>query len=71
MQLVRAFIQFWFDFIVGDAWEVAVGVGVSLVVIAVVIDRFGGATWLSFALFAAVLTFSWLAILRATAGKRI
>lgn len=71
MHLARAFIRFWFDFIVGDAWEVAAGIGVSLVIIAVAVDRYGGATWLAFALFAAVLAFSWLAILRATAGKRV
>jgi hypothetical protein len=70
MRLVLAFIQFWFDFIVGDAWEVAVGVGVSLILIGVAVDRYGGATWLSFVLFAAVLAFNALAILRATAGKR-
>lgn len=71
MRFARAFVRFWFDFIVGDAWEVAVGIGVSLVVIGVAVDRLGGATWLAFVLFAAVLAFSWLAILRATASHRL
>jgi hypothetical protein len=70
MRLVRQFIQFWIDFIVGDAWEVAAGIGISLVAIGIIVDRYGAATWMSFALFASVLLFSWLAILRATAGKR-
>ena len=71
MRVIRQFIQFWIDFIVGDAWEVALGIGVSLVVIGVIVDRYGGAAWLSFVLVAAVMASSWLAILRATAGKRV
>ena len=30
MKYVRGFFAFWYDFIVGDAWEVAVGVVVTL-----------------------------------------
>jgi hypothetical protein len=32
---VRNFFAFWYDFIVGDAWEVAAGVLIALVVSAV------------------------------------
>ena len=32
MNLLRKFGQFWYDFIVGDAWELAVGVVIALVV---------------------------------------
>jgi hypothetical protein len=33
MRYLKGFFAFWYDFIVGEAWEVAVGVGTSLVVI--------------------------------------
>ena len=32
MKYVRGFFAFWYDFIVGDAWEVAAGVVFALVV---------------------------------------
>jgi hypothetical protein len=35
MRYLKGFFAFWYDFIVGDAWEVAVGVGTSLVISAV------------------------------------
>ena len=34
MKYLRSFGYFWYDFIVGDSWETAVGVGAAL-----------GATW--------------------------
>ncbi len=33
MKYVKGFFAFWYDFIVGDAWEVAAGVVVCLVVL--------------------------------------
>ncbi len=33
MRFIKAFFAFWYDFIVGDAWEVAAGVLASLVVL--------------------------------------
>lgn len=30
MKYIRAFLLFWYDFIVGDAWEVAAGVAITL-----------------------------------------
>ncbi|HUS14802.1 MAG TPA: hypothetical protein VM536_07255 [Chloroflexia bacterium] len=33
MKYVRGFIAFWYDFIVGDAWEVAAGVVFGLLVL--------------------------------------
>lgn len=30
MKYITAFFAFWYDFIVGDAWEVAAGVVISL-----------------------------------------
>ncbi len=37
MKYVRGFFAFWYDFIVGDAWEVAAGVVAALVFIGVLI----------------------------------
>ncbi len=36
MRYVTGFFRFWYDFIVGDAWEVAAGVLIALVVTAVI-----------------------------------
>ena len=36
MSLVRGFLYFWYDFLVGDAWDIALGVVVVLAVLAVV-----------------------------------
>ena len=33
MKYIKAFLAFWYDFIVGDAWEVAVGVLVALLLL--------------------------------------
>ncbi len=33
MKYIKAFFAFWYDFIVGDAWEVAAGVVISLLAI--------------------------------------
>ncbi|MEA2573064.1 MAG: hypothetical protein QOH93_362 [Chloroflexia bacterium] len=33
MKYVRGFFAFWYDFIVGDAWEVAAGVVLSLLLL--------------------------------------
>ena len=30
MKYIKAFLFFWYDFIVGDAWEVAAGVLIAL-----------------------------------------
>ena len=47
MNAVLGFLQFWYDFIVGDAWEVAAGVIVGLV-LTWAIQHSGGETvaWL-------------------------
>ncbi|MDP9164619.1 MAG: hypothetical protein M3O32_00875 [Actinomycetota bacterium] len=45
MAKLRAFLAFWYDFIVGDDWRVAVTVAAALVV-SVVVDRLTGtAPW--------------------------
>jgi hypothetical protein len=59
MRYVKGFFAFWYDFIVGDAWEVAVGVGTSLVVISAITDSGEAALrrsgWVFLALIIAVL----------------
>ncbi len=36
MKYITGFVAFWYDFIVGDAWEVAVGVIVGLIVLGLI-----------------------------------
>ena len=33
MKYIKGFFAFWYDFIVGDAWEVAAGVAVTLILL--------------------------------------
>ena len=48
MTFVRGFGQFWWDFIVGDDWKIAVTVTLVLVVGAIVVAAAPtGATWLA------------------------
>lgn len=42
MKYITGFFAFWYDFIVGDAWEVAAGVVAGLVALYLVV-RFMGA----------------------------
>lgn len=37
MKYIRGFFAFWYDFIVGDAWEVAAGVIVALLLLYVAV----------------------------------
>ena len=70
MRFPRNFVAFWIDFIFGDAWEVAAGVALVLVAIAIAGDRWGGRPVAGFALLAVVLGVNWLALQRATADVR-
>ncbi|MCW2588036.1 MAG: hypothetical protein JWQ86_463 [Mycobacterium sp.] len=67
---LRAFGMFWYDFIVGDDWRVAVSIAVALAA-TVAVDRLSGAQpwswWLLVAVVAAVLP---LSIHRATRRER-
>ncbi len=66
MDTLRSFVRFWIDFIVGDAWEVAVGLAVTLVVIAILAGQGRGEAILGFILVASVLVFNWIALRRET-----
>ena len=41
MKYIKGFFTFWFDFIVGDAWEVAAGVLIALVVLYAAVQVWG------------------------------
>ena len=43
MRAVRRFLQFWYDFIVGDDWTLAVGVVVAVAVTWALADIFSAA----------------------------
>jgi hypothetical protein len=46
MSRLIAFARFWYDFIVGDDWRVAVGVGVAIGLTAVLSSSGRSAWWL-------------------------
>ncbi len=46
MRYLRAFLHFWYDFIIGDDWTVAAGVDVALVATAVLAHNGVPAWWL-------------------------
>lgn len=39
MKFIKAFFGFWYDFIVGDCWEIAAGVTILVSVAAIAISR--------------------------------
>jgi hypothetical protein len=43
---IKGFARFWYDFIVGDDWTVAVGVVIALALTALVADLGVSAWWL-------------------------
>ena len=46
MKYVRAFLRFWWDFVVGDDWRVAAGLAVALGLTVFLVDRGVDAWWL-------------------------
>jgi hypothetical protein len=46
MRYIRSFALFWWDFIVGDDWRVALGVGVALALTALLTHDGVNAWWL-------------------------
>jgi hypothetical protein len=65
MQYISNFLQFWYDFVVGDDWVVAVGVVAALVVTALLAHASIAAWWLMPLAVAALLATS---LWRATRG---
>jgi len=65
MRMLRAFLSFWYDFIVGDDATIAVGVVVALAATAILASLHVPAWWL---LPAAVVVLLGLSLLRASRG---
>jgi len=59
---MRRFARFWWDFVIGDDWRVAVGVALAIVAVAVLHHRHVAAWWL---LPPAVLLLLYVALRRA------
>jgi hypothetical protein len=55
VDFLRGFVAFWYDFVVGDDWTVAVGVLVLLAVCGVLAHVGLAATWLVMTLGVAVI----------------
>jgi len=45
---IRGFFNFWYDFFIGDAWELAAGAVIALVVAWVLAQAANGVAWLVF-----------------------
>ena len=58
MRRIRAFGQFWWDFVVGDDWRAAAGVLLAIGATAALVGAGLDAWWLMPAAVAAVLTLS-------------
>ena len=67
MRVLRAFLRFWYDFIVGDDWIVAAGVVLALVATALLAHARVPAWWL---LPAAVVVLLTAAVARAARAGR-
>jgi hypothetical protein len=46
MTRLRSFGKFWYDFIIGDDWRVAVGVTVAISLVYAITRELGNAWWL-------------------------
>jgi hypothetical protein len=55
VKYVGAFLRFWYDFIVGDDWRIAVGVVAALALTAVLVHHAVAAWWLMPAAVVAIL----------------
>ena len=62
MRLLRSFLHFWYDFIIGDDWTIAAGVIAALALTALLAHHHVPAWWL---LPAAVIALLGLSLLRA------
>jgi hypothetical protein len=43
MKYIKGFFLFWYDFIIGDAWEVAAGVVLALILVYLLLQYAAGA----------------------------
>ena len=67
MSWLRGFLFFWYDFLVGDAWDIAFGCVVALAALALIVRARPGATELLGPLLAAaVIVLTWVSVRRET-----
>ena len=64
MSLIRRFVMFWYDFIVGDDWTVAAGVVIAFALTALLVRSGIDAWWLMPLAVAALLMFSLWRVVR-------
>jgi len=64
IRALRSFVAFWYDFIVGDDWRIAVGVAAALAVTALLVHARVAAWWVLPVAVLALLGFSLLRISR-------
>ena len=68
MRYVRAFLRFWYDFVIGDDWRMAAGVLIALVA-TWALARAGVAAWWLLPL--ATMALLWISLVRAApTGRR-
>ena len=48
MKYIRGFLNFWYDFFIGDAWELAAGTVIVLIAVAVLANVLTSVIWLLF-----------------------
>jgi len=46
MHYLKSFLLFWYDFVVGDDWMIAVGVVAALIIVALLVQQGIQAWWL-------------------------
>lgn len=68
MRGIRAFCRFWYDFIVGDDWRIALGVVIAITVTMTLSRTTDVPTW--WIIVVAVATLLWLSIRRAAGTRR-
>ena len=70
MSYARGFLSFWYDFLVGDAWDIALGVVAVLTAVGLVAGARPDATELLGPLLAlAVIGLTWVSLRRATRAR--
>ncbi|WP_055589773.1 hypothetical protein [Peterkaempfera griseoplana] len=67
MRWIRAFAAFWYDFVVGDDWRVALGVVLALAATAGLAHSGSNAWWLPPAAVAVLL---WMSLRRVVSVRR-
>lgn len=67
---VKAFGAFWYDFVVGDDWRVAVGVALALLVTLVVSESTSATWWIVPVVVVVLLPYSLWRATRATPTDR-